>query len=218
MTTEVKPTRSELIALKRRIKLSETGHRLLKMKRDGLILEFFAVLNKAKDVRSKIVQDYLRAEQKRALAEAVDGAMAIHSAAYALRELPSLELSSKNVMGVRVPRIEAGAARKRILERGYGVIGTTDRIDEVAAAYEALVEDILHAGEVETTLRKLLDEIEATKRRVNALEFRVIPRLKELAAFITLRLEEMERENIFRLKRIKAKGEREEAAAAAAPA
>jgi len=215
MSTEVKPTRSELIALKRRIKLSEMGHRLLKMKRDGLILEFFAVLNKAKDVRSKIVADYLRAEQKRALAEAVDGAMAIQSAAYALRELPSLELGSKNVMGVLVPRIEARVARKRLLERGYGVIGTTDRIDGVAEGYEALLEDILYAAEVETTLRKLLDEIESTKRRVNALEFRIIPRLKAQAAFITLRLEEMERENIFRLKRIKAKGEAEAAAAAA---
>ncbi len=216
MTADVKPTRSELIALKRRIKLSEMGHRLLKMKRDGLILEFFAVLNKANDVRSKIVGDYLRAEQKRALAEAVDGALAIQSAAFALRELPALELGSKNIMGVLVPRVEARAARKRLLDRGYGVLGTTDRIDAVAEAYEALLEDVLHAAEVETSLRKLLDEIEATKRRVNALEFRVIPRLKEQAAFITLRLEEMERENIFRLKRIKAKGEREAAAAAAA--
>lgn len=110
-------------------------------------------------------------------------------------------------MGVLVPRVEARVARKRLLDRGYGVIGTTDRIDGVAEAYEALLEDILHAAEVETTLRKLLDEIEATKRRVNALEFRVIPRFKAQAAFITLRLEEMERENIFRLKRIKAKGE-----------
>jgi V/A-type H+-transporting ATPase subunit D len=108
-------------------------------------------------------------------------------------------------MGVVVPRVEGKSVKKKVLERGYGIIGTSSRIDEAAEAYEALVEDIIYAGEVETTLRKLLDEIESTKRRVNALEFRIIPMLKEMAAFISFRLEEMERENIFRLKRIKVK-------------
>ena len=71
--------------------------------------------------------------------------------------------------------------------------------------YEKVVEKILLAAEVETSMRKLLNEIEKTKRRVNALEFVVIPRLEKVKAFVTLRLEELERENIFRMKRIKAK-------------
>lgn len=202
---EVKPTRSELIQLKRRIKLSEAGYRLLKMKRDGLILEFFNVLNKAKDIRSQIISDYRIAEKKIALAEAIDGEIAVKSAAFTLKDCPGIKLGSKNVMGVVVPRVEGKSVKKKVLERGYGIIGTSSRIDEAAEAYEALVEDIIYAGEVETTLRKLLDEIESTKRRVNALEFRIIPMLKEMAAFISFRLEEMERENIFRLKRIKVK-------------
>ena len=78
---------------------------------------------------------------------------------------------------------------------------------EAAAAYEKVVEKILLAAEVETSMRKLLNEIEKTKRRVNALEFVVMPRLQSVSSFIRLRLEEMERENIFRLKRIKAKAE-----------
>jgi V/A-type H+-transporting ATPase subunit D len=77
------------------------------------------------------------------------------------------------------------------------------RIDEAADAYEQLVEDIILAAELETTLRKLVEEIEKNKRIVNALEFRILPELKKNEAFIRTRLEEMERENVFRLKRIK---------------
>jgi len=88
------------------------------------------------------------------------------------------------------------------LERGYGYYNSAS-IDETASAYENVVEKIILAAEVETSMRKLLKEIEKTKRRVNALEFNVIPNLDKVKAFISLRLEEMERENIFRMKRIK---------------
>jgi V/A-type H+-transporting ATPase subunit D len=106
-------------------------------------------------------------------------------------------------MGVVVPKVEGEQVRKKILDRGYGVVGTRATIDEAARAYEVLVEDVVRAAEIETTIKKLLDEIEKTKRRVNALEYKVIPELTEAADFIRLRLEEMERENTFRLKRIK---------------
>jgi V/A-type H+-transporting ATPase subunit D len=107
-------------------------------------------------------------------------------------------------MGVVVPKIESSSVRKHINDRGYGIIGTSSRIDEAVDAYEVLVEKIISAAEIETTIKKLLDEIEKTKRRVNALEFKVIPELTEARDFIMLRLDEMERENTFRLKRIKA--------------
>jgi V/A-type H+-transporting ATPase subunit D len=106
-------------------------------------------------------------------------------------------------MGVVVPRVEGEQVRKKILQRGYGIVGTKATIDEAARGYESLVDDIVRAAEIETTIKKLLDEIEKTKRRVNALEFKVIPELTDAANFIRLRLEEMERENTFRLKRIK---------------
>jgi V/A-type H+-transporting ATPase subunit D len=107
-------------------------------------------------------------------------------------------------MGVVVPKIKVSTIQKSVEERGYGLIGTSVRIDESVHAFEKLTEKVLEAAELETTMKKLLDEIESTKRRVNALEFKVIPQLEEVAAYITLRLEELERENIFRLKRIKA--------------
>lgn len=201
----VKPTRSELLDIKKKIKLSISGHKLLKMKRDGLIIEFFNILNKAKDVRSQLVKDFLRAEEKIAVARSVEGAIAVKSAAFALKEMPEIRLRSKNVMGLVVPVIEWNKIKKICNMRGYGIIGTSSRVDESAEAYECLVERIILAAEIETTMRKLLDEIEKTKRRVNALEFKVIPELEEAAAFIQLRLEEMERENTFRLKKIKAK-------------
>ncbi len=201
---DIKPTRSELIELKKRIKLAESGHKLLKMKRDGLILEFFELLNKAKDVRSELDTAYAVANEKIGLAKAVEGAVSIKSTAFALKDTPNIELKSKNVMGVVVPKIESSQIRKNLCNRGYGIIGTSSCIDEAVEAHETLVEKIVVAAEIETAMKKLLDDIERTKRRVNALEFRVIPELTGAERFIELRLEEMERENTFRLKRIKA--------------
>jgi V/A-type H+-transporting ATPase subunit D len=205
---EVNPTRSELLEIKKKIKLTEAGHKILKMKRDGLILEFFKILEEAKSVRQKIVQDYERATEKIAIAKAVDGVIAVKSAAFALKAHPEIRLRSKNIMGLVVPEIESTSVRTTLDKRGYGVIGTSTFIDEAAESYEDLVETIIKAAEIETTMKRLLDEIERTKRRVNALEYKVIPELKEAEDFIEFRLEEMERENIFRLKRIKQKAER----------
>jgi len=199
----IKPTRSELIELKKKIKLSQSGHKLLKMKRDGLILELFAILEKAKDIRAEMEKQFTLASQKLAIAKSVEGVIVVKSTAFALKDNPTLELESKNVMGVVVPKIEASSVHKKLDQHGYGLIGTTSRIDEAVDAYEILVEKLIMAAEIESTMKKLLDDIEKTKRRVNALEFKVIPELTEAKDFIVLRLEEMERENTFRLKRIK---------------
>jgi V/A-type H+-transporting ATPase subunit D len=203
MVREYKATRSELLELKKQIKLSTTGHRLLKMKRDSLIAEFFNILDKAKGIRSGIQDKYDRAMERLSIAKAIEGTIGVKSAAFAALENPELELTTKNIMGIVVPEIDSRSVKKRIDERGYGIIGTSSRIDEAAEAFEDLVEDIVIAAEIETTMRRLLDEIEKTRRRVNALEFRVIPNLESQEAFIRLRLEELERENIFRLKRFK---------------
>jgi len=202
---DIKPTRSELLEIKRKIKLSQAGYKILKMKRDGLILEFFKILEEAKEIRQRVNRDFEIARTKIAVAKAVDGAIAVKSAAFALKIHPQIQLRSKNIMGLVVPEIEATSLRATSDTRGYGVIGTSTYIDEAAKAFENLTETVIKAAEIETTMKRLLDEIEKTKRRVNALEYKVIPELKEAAAFIQLRLEEMERENIFRLKRIKQK-------------
>ena len=202
-TSDVKPTRMELIETKRKIKLSKSGYKLLKMKRDGLIMEFFELLPKVKDLRGQLSDLYVDAMEKLAIAVAADGKTALESAANCLNKAPEVELSSNNIMGVVVPAVKVTPVEKSLEDRGYGLVGTSIRVDEAVHAFEKLSEMIKLAAEGETTMKKLLDEIESTKRRVNALEFKVIPNLEEVAKYISFRLEELERESIFGLKRIK---------------
>ncbi|MBU0685915.1 MAG: V-type ATP synthase subunit D [Thermoplasmatota archaeon] len=202
---EIQPTRSELLEVGKKIKLTKNGHKILKLKRDGLILEFFKILDQAKDLRQEIAMRYKEANEKIAIATAIDGAIAVRSASYALTGHPEIQLRSRNLMGVVVPIIQSSTIVAPLNERGYGIIGTSPRIDEATDAYEKLVETVVKAAELETTIKKLLEEIEKTKRRVNALEFKVLPELEEIERFIRFRLDEMERDNTFRLKRIKDK-------------
>jgi V/A-type H+-transporting ATPase subunit D len=200
---DVKPTRMELIETRRKIELSKRGYKLLKMKRDGLIMEFFELLPKVKDLRNQLSALYISAMEKLSIAVAAEGKTALESAANCLNKSPEVELSSKNIMGVVVPSVKVTSVEKSLEDRGYGLIGTSIRVDEAVHAFEKLSEMIILAAEGETTMKKILDGIESTKRRVNALEFKVIPNLEEIAKYISFRLEELERESIFGLKRIK---------------
>src|SRR3989344_4856421 len=190
MAQDIKPTRSELLKVKKQIKLAKSGYSLLKKKRDGLILEFFEILKKAKTLREELVNEYKTALEKINIARTLEGDLKVKSIAMAIKDIPDVKLTAKDIMGVKVPKIESSEIKKAFMERGYGVYNSS-AVDE--------------AAEVETSMRKLLNEIEKTKRRVNALEFVVIPNLDKVRSFIQLRLEEIERENIFRMKRIKAK-------------
>ncbi|WP_458207316.1 V-type ATP synthase subunit D [Haladaptatus sp. NG-SE-30] len=210
MAKDVKPTRKELMQIEERIDLSERGHDTLEKKRDGLIMEFMDILDQAQDVRSGLEEDYQRAQQTINMARAMEGDVAVRGAAAALQEHPEITTESKNIMGVVVPQIESSKVKKSLDERGYGVLGTSARIDETADAYEELLESIILAAEVETAMKKMLTEIETTKRRVNALEFKLLPELREAQDYIEQKLEEQEREEIFRMKKIKAKKEEEE--------
>ncbi|MFC6787555.1 V-type ATP synthase subunit D [Halobaculum halobium] len=216
MAEDVKPTRKNLMEIEDRIDLSERGHDTLEQKRDGLIMEFMDILDQAQDVRDKLETDYDTAQDKINKARAMEGDVAVRGAAAALKEHPEITTQSKNIMGVVVPQIESSKVRKDLDERGYGVLGSSARIDEAADAYEELLESIILAAEVETAMKKMLKEIETTKRRVNALEFKLLPELNENKEYIEQKLEEQEREEIFRLKKIKAKKEEEEKAEEAA--
>jgi len=213
MAEDVKPTRKNLMEIEERIEFSERGHDTLEQKRDGLIMEFMDILDRAQDVRSGLEEDYEEAQKKINMARAMEGDVAVRGAAAALKEKPELTVESHNIMGVVVPQIESSKVKKSIDERGYGVIGTSARIDEAADAYEELLESIILAAEVETAMKKMLEEIEQTKRRVNALEFNILPGLKENQDYIEQKLEEQEREEIFRMKKVKANKEAAESEA-----
>jgi V/A-type H+-transporting ATPase subunit D len=182
------------------------------MKRDGLMIEFFEVLNKAKTVRKELVEALIKAEQRLQMATATEGSVAIGSVAYSLQKEPTIVLESRNIMGVVVPKITADAVQKKMFERGYGIIGTSAAIDEAADAYEVLLDKIILAAEVETGMIRLLEDIDSTKRRVNALEFKVVPDLKLTIKFISMALEEMDRDNLVKMKMLKGKSERKAAA------
>jgi len=210
MAKDVKPTRKNLMQIEDRIELSARGHDTLEKKRDGLIMEFMDILDQAQDVRADLEASYQDAQRAIDMARAMEGDVAVRGAAAALKEHPELTTQSKNIMGVVVPEIESSKVQKNLDERGYGVLGTSARIDEAAGAYEQLLDQIILAAEVETAMKKMLDEIETTKRRVNALEFKLLPELRDNKEYIEQKLEEQEREEIFRLKKIKAKKEAEE--------
>ena len=159
----------------------------------------------AKDSRGELLSKYQLAVEMMAVANTVEGAIGVKSAAFSVKEVPEITLKSKNIMGVIVPQIESSKVKKSLVDRGYGVLGTSTVIDETASAFEDLVESIIESAEIETTMKRLLDEIEKTKRRVNALEYKVIPELTAARDFIKMRLDEMEREELFRMKKIKAR-------------
>ena len=205
MALDIKPTRSELIKLKGRIKQTKNGYKLLKMKRDGLFHEFRQLLSVMIEAKKEITEAYRLAKQRIDLANAIEGGLAVRAAAIANSAHPEVEVERRNIMGVVVPSVSGTNHKSTFAERGVGFIGSSPYIDEASDTFSELIEKIVTAAEMEATLKRLLEEIEATKRRVNALEFKVIPELEEAKVFIQLRLEEMEREETFRLKRFKNK-------------
>ncbi len=205
MALDITPTRSELINLKRRIKQTKNGYKLLKMKRDGLFHEFRTLLSDMIKAKRELTESYILAKSRIDLANAIEGGLKVRSAAIANSASPEVEVERRNIMGVVVPSVSGTNLKQAFGERSIGFTGSSPYIDEAADSFGNLIERMVKAAEMEATLKRLLAEIEATKRRVNALEFKVIPELEEARVFIQLRLEEMEREETFRLKRFKNK-------------
>ena len=205
MALDIKPTRSQLINLKRRIKQTKNGYKLLKMKRDGLFHEFRTLLSDMIKAKRELTESYVLAKSRIDLANAIEGGLKVRSAAIANSASPEVEVERRNIMGVVVPSVSGTNLKQAFGERSIGFTGSSPYIDEAADSFGNLIERMVKAAEMEATLKRLLAEIEATKRRVNALEFKVIPELEEARVFIQLRLEEMEREETFRLKRFKNK-------------
>lgn len=202
---QIKPTRSELIKLRRKIKLSKAGYGILKKKRDGLIFNLFDFVKDAKEAQETLEESYDVAKKYLGMTITFEGNLAVSSCALIKKGNPKFQLDSKNIMGVKVPQISNVSFKTGISERGYSILSTSSKIDETIEEYEKVLKYIIKAVEAESTLKKLLKDIEITKRRVNALESKIIPKLESEKKFIDFRLEELERENKYRLKMIKDK-------------
>lgn len=209
MSQDVKPTRSEELRLKERINLAENGHEILEKKRDGLIHEFMEIIGDAKDTNQELADMYSEARLKLMLAKVYDGEDTLLANTLNVQNEPEIRAETQNIMGVVVPEIESEKVRRTITEREYGLTTSTSRIDAVADRYEQLIEKIIEAAETQTKVLKLLDEIEKTKRRVNALEHKTIPEMKEDLDYVSQTLEESEREETFRMKKVKEMSEEE---------
>lgn len=193
----------ELIKKRAQIKLAEQGRDLLREKMDALIQEFFHIMVSVSKSREELEIAAEAAQRSLCVAEAVDDLVALKSASFATKRALSLDIQGKNIMGVPVPLIERKTVAQSVLERGYSLIGTSGRIDEVAERYEVELDLIIGLAETETSLRRLGDEIQTNRRRVNALEQVLIPELKRQKKYIKIAIEEREREDLYRLKKVK---------------
>jgi len=199
-----KPTRMELLQLRKRAALAERGHRLLKEKRDALISEFLSIAGDVREIRESAQQQLAEAYADMLQAQAVMGVGAVREVSWNTGQNLQVSLKSRNIMGVRVPLIESDKAERSFIRRGYGFADTSAKLDEAAKKMEQALEAIVKLAEVEETVRRLALEVEKTKRRVNALEYIVIPRVTATVKYIRMRLDEIERESFTRLKKIKA--------------
>jgi len=200
----VKPTRMELLKLRRRVKLADRGHKLLKEKRDALVSEFMIIIRQYREARSFAEESLRTAFHNLLMAEVLLGSRDIEQiSGITLRDI-DIELSIKNIMGVSIPVLKAYDLVRKVNERGYGFLSTTAKLDDAAKSFEESLLLLVNLAEVEESVRRIAEEIEKTKRRVNALEYIVIPRLKATIKHIEMRMEEIERESFMRLKKIKA--------------
>ena len=209
----INPTRMELLSLKDRTKLAVKGHGLLKEKRDALIKEFFDILDRVKGVREDAERSLKEANEALLEAQIAMGDLAVKKASLSVKESIDVDIKSRSVMGVSVPVTKVKMEERSIIDRGYSFADTTIQLDEAAKKFEESVKYLIELGEVEKTIFLLAEEIEATKRRVNALEHIMIPRFENTEKYIDMRLQEMERENFVRLKMIRSTIEKKDNAA-----
>jgi len=199
--TQVTATRSELLVRRAEITLAELGRDVLRRKRDQLMEEFRKLADVVVAGSGALERAAFEARRTLAFANAARGPEVVAAAALATRpELP-LRAGTTVVMGLRFPDIEYDAVARPRTQRGYSLVASGPHVDRVAESFETVVDTILRLASDELRLRRLVDEIGSTTRRLNALEWVVIPRLDADRAWIQTVLEERERQDLFRLKR-----------------
>jgi V/A-type H+-transporting ATPase subunit D len=199
---QVKPTRMELSNLKKKKKFAERGHKLMKDKRDEMVRRFIAYVRRNRKLREQVEEKLAAAMQSFVLARASMGAEAVEEALCYPARPAQIEVGLQYVLSIPVPSLQLSDAQSAA-GYPYGFMSTSAALDSAVNAFATLLPLLLELAEVEKICNRLADEIEKTRRRVNALEYVMIPQYQEAIRQITMKLDENERGNLTRLMKTK---------------
>ena len=188
---KVNATRMELLKLKKRVKLAKRGHKLLKDKRDELMKQFLALIHRNRELREEIEREIAVVYQQFLAARSLMSPEMLEEALMLPKTQLQVDISTKLIMSVLVPDIEMSQKGDGFLS--YGFYDIPSELDQSLEALSALMPKLIQLAEMEKSLELLAMEIEKTRRRVNALEYVLIPELESTAKFIEMKLDEMER-------------------------
>lgn len=200
MILNISATRMELLRLKKRIKLARRGHKLLKDKQDELMRQMMLLVSEVKDLRLSIEKDFKAILGSFTLAKAEMYPYEPEEALALPQKTVTVNVEEKNLMSVHVPRFTKEVSGDII---SYGYLNTTGEMDLALKEFDKFLESLIILAEKEKTVHLLADEIEKTRRRVNALEYKMIPNLEDTIKFITMKLDELERSATTRLMKVK---------------
>ena len=199
----VNPTRMELTRLKGRLRTATRGHKLLKDKRDEMMKQFLEIVRKNRALRKKVEEGLQRANAAFTVASAVMGPEMLEQALLYPKAGVELDVSFRNVMSVNVPVYDFHTTGDGAEIYPYGFAQTSGELDAALETLESVFRDMLELAEVEKSMQLLAQEIEKTRRRVNALEYVVIPETQQNIRYISMKLDENERGNTTRLMKVK---------------
>ena len=203
-STTINPTRMELTRLKGRLKTAQRGHKLLKDKRDELMKQFMGVIRENRSLRRRVEEGLMRAHGSFTVAAALMSPEMLEQSLLYPKQSVELDMTFQNIMSVDVPKYEF---RTSCQDPGeiypYGFAQTSGELDDAVDAMSQVFQDMLKLAEIEKTSQLLAEEIEKTRRRVNALEYVKIPEMQENIKYITMKLDENERANTIRLMKVK---------------
>ena len=200
----VNPTRMELTRLKGKLRTAQRGHKLLKDKRDELMKRFLDTVREVRALRAQVEEELMRVHGSFTVASALMSGPAMEQALMYPKQSVELDMTFQNIMSVNVPRYEF---RTRTKDNGdiypYGFANTSGELDDAVEALGEVLQSMLKLAEIEKTAQMLAEEIEKTRRRVNALEYVVIPDTEDTIRYITMKLDENDRATTTRLMKVK---------------
>lgn len=203
----VKPTRMELSNLKDRLALSTRGHKLLKDKQDELMRQFILLIRQNNDLRTEVEEELTAAMREFVVAKSLVNELFIEELFVGTGTSVELNIQEENVMSVIVPQMDFEVIEPEISsDVQYGYLNSSSELDEAIESIGGVLPKLLKLSEIEKTCQLMADEIEKTRRRVNALEYRMIPQLEETIHYIQMKLEENERSSIVRMMKVKDMG------------